>query len=279
MKKTKLDLLKLRLDRTIWKGLMHIGPLARFESSRIKAEYPKVMTIEETVDRLIGGASISRFGDGEFSIFLFRKIVYQRRSEGLAERYAEIFAHGSDEKFLIGITSLEFDIWERNRRHNFSEWFWLRHWRYLKHHFRQPEYANAFVSRIPVFEEVPLEKIKAIWDNRDVVFVVPPNGRFRFDERLFGNMKSVEYVDVPPKDAFDEYDKILAEALKHDKDKLYFIAAGPTATVLAFDLYKTGRQAIDMGHLANCFHEYLGETGRPESLPIVADHPNPHPAS
>ena len=46
------------------------------------------------------------------------------------------------------------------------------------------------------------------------------------------------------------------------------------ATALAFDLHRTGRQAIDLGHLVNCYHEFLGEKLSPESLPFRADHPN-----
>ena len=45
------------------------------------------------------------------------------------------------------------------------------------------------------------------------------------------------------------YDRIWAEAKKHEKYALYLIALGPTATVLAYDLYKSGRQAVDVGHV------------------------------
>lgn len=47
--------------------------------------------------------------------------------------------------------------------------------------------------------------IRGIWDNRDVVFVVPRNGRFSYDDRLFDNVKSRAEVAVPPIHAFDEY--------------------------------------------------------------------------
>ena len=41
----------------------------------------------------------------------------------------------------------------------------------------------------------------------------------------------------------------MTEAKKVSKDKLIFLALGPTATVLAYDLYKLGYQAIDIGHV------------------------------
>ena len=37
--------------------------------------------------------------------------------------------------------------------------------------------------------------------------------------------------------------------MEQNKDALYLIALGPTATILAYDLFKNGRQAIDVGHV------------------------------
>lgn len=50
---------------------------------------------------------------------------------------------------------------------------------------------------------------------------------------------------------------------------MFLIAAGPTATILAYDLTLLGYQAVDIGHLANCYQEYKGEVGSPESLPLI----------
>ena len=52
-----------------------------------------------------------------------------------------------------------------------------------------------------------------------------------------------------PRDAFDRYEEILNEAQKLEKTALFLIALGPTATVLAYDLFKSGYQAIDAGHV------------------------------
>jgi len=50
---------------------------------------------------------------------------------------------------------------------------------------------------------------------------------------------------------------------------LCLIAAGPTACVLAADLSARGYQALDIGHLTNCYLEYLGEASKPEVLPMI----------
>ena len=37
--------------------------------------------------------------------------------------------------------------------------------------------------------------------------------------------------------------------MQEKEDALYLLALGPVATVMAYDLAKTGRQAVDIGHL------------------------------
>ena len=69
------------------------------------------------------------------------------------------------------------------------------------------------------------------------------------DNDLFNNMKSIKRIICPSVNAFKLYDKILNAALKVDKNKLILLALGPTATILAYDLYKAGYQVIDIGHV------------------------------
>lgn len=66
---------------------------------------------------------------------------------------------------------------------------------------------------------------------------------------MFETARSVKRILAPARDAYDKYAEIMEAACKQDKDALYLIALGPTATILAYDLHKTGRQAIDVGHV------------------------------
>ena len=50
-------------------------------------------------------------------------------------------------------------------------------------------------------------------------------------------------------DFLEVYEEILKEVLKYGEDKLILLALGPTATVLAYDLYKAGYWAVDIGHV------------------------------
>ena len=62
-------------------------------------------------------------------------------------------------------------------------------------------------------------------------------------------MNSIQRVICPAENAFEIYDRILNQLLKLPKDKLILLALGPTATVLAYDMYKAGYHVIDIGHV------------------------------
>lgn len=49
--------------------------------------------------------------------------------------------------------------------------------------------------------------------------------------------------------AFNVYDKIINAVLKYGGKRVILIALGPTATLLAYDLYKLGYQSVDVGHI------------------------------
>ena len=66
---------------------------------------------------------------------------------------------------------------------------------------------------------------------------------------LFDNVKSIKRILCPIVNAFNIYEKILQEALKIKKNKLILLALGPTASVLAYDLYHAGYQVLDIGHM------------------------------
>jgi hypothetical protein len=67
---------------------------------------------------------------------------------------------------------------------------------------------------------------------------------------LFSNAAKLRRIIVPAEHCFDVYDDIInAVKLCYDNDDLILIAAGPTATVLAYDLSTEGYWAIDIGHI------------------------------
>lgn len=237
----------------------------------IRKEFPKIWSLTDTVDALIKGASICRFGDGELQAILKNSLGFQVYSEKLAQRLSEILAFPTSKNLIIGLYPLRTLHETGAGLFNgmlFSERMYANDWKRLRNVIIQKEYGNPLVSRVAVFREVPLEKIRSIWAQRDVVFVVGKKSRFFLEPRLFDNIRSVEYLYVKAKNCFEDYDEILKQTLAYDKKKLFFISCGPTATVLAFDLAQQGYQALDMGHLPNCYKHYLRESDSPEATPL-----------
>ncbi|MDL2213548.1 GT-D fold domain-containing protein, partial [Bacteroides sp. OttesenSCG-928-N06] len=116
-------------------------------------------------------------------------------------------------------------------------------------------YYNTFVTR-PYMDFKSKEdssrwfkNMKGIWNNRDIVFVEGAKSRLGVGNDLFDNARSIRRILCPPLNAFDRYNDIFNEALKLEKDVLFLVALGPTATVLSYDLFKAGYQAIDVGHV------------------------------
>jgi hypothetical protein len=272
--------------------LLYIPAVGDWVSKSVAKEFPKVLSLEETLDRMIQGSSIARFGDGEIRLCCGYHQPATRCNPVLRQKLLDILSMPDEERCLVGIPPYEEHFIDRSwttawkslslffrknfllqknlpqkiRRYGYYQWNWMQYWQFVRSKIADKTYADPMVSRTIIFQKFPLEKIKAVWNDRDVVFVVARNGKFVNDSRLFGNMKSVEYIDIEPVDAFNDYDRILREALQKKKGTLFFIAAGPMATVLAYDLFKAGYQALDMGHLPNCYREFLGEAPPPEKL-------------
>lgn len=250
------------------------------ELNKIEIEFPEVLTTTETLNEILNsGKSISRFGDGELNIVLFKKSYtpYQILDTKLKKRLIEILSNGSDEKVLVCIPPFNYkkiknfqEILKKEPA-RFFERYWIKNFNKLKKYFKDNSYGNAFISRIHFFYDNKLEDIKKVWDNKNVVLVYSKSGRFEMDKRIFDNIFSYEEILVPATNAYDKYEDILAECLSKGKKNIFIIAAGPMATVLAYDLAKKGYQALDIGHFPNCYREFLGEMPKPEVLPVIKD--------
>jgi len=104
--------------------------------------------------------------------------------------------------------------------------------------------------------------VKKIWSARDVVIVEGRYTRFGVGNDLLSNSNSVLRILCPERNAYDCYEKILSVCKKQDKDVLFLVALGPTATVLAYDLCNDGFQAIDIGHLDIEYEWFLNNADR-----------------
>ncbi len=223
---------------------------------------PIIKTREETIEKIVNdSSSIARFGDGEIKIALNKGDVgFQSRSSNLIKRLREIIV-AEEENLLIGIPPYYFDdinIYVDEARKWF-EHIRIQHslgvYKLLKNK-EHTVYYNTNISRfyIDVKDKSNakdyIKKIKKIWENRDILMVEGDKTRSGVGNDLYDNSKSLRRILAPSENAYSKYNEIL-DAIKKEakKEDLIMIALGPTATVLAYDLYKLGYQAIDIGHL------------------------------
>ena len=230
--------------------------------SRNKAiVYPKVASIEDTMSAIIDeGKSIARFGDGEFGLICgVNRAKYQTYSEKFGKRLEEVL-HSNLDNMVIGIADIYGDLSDYNEqgvnetRAYLSEEVRANHYELLD---MNRTYYNTYVTRpYAIYRDnntdAPrkrFDRMKELWDNKQVVFIEGEKTRLGVGNDLFRNTKSVERIICPAENAFDRYDEILEEALKTDKSKLILIALGAAATVLAYDLAREGYHAVDIGHI------------------------------
>lgn len=220
---------------------------------------PVVKSIEDTLNKVINEkCSMARFGDGEVFIALKAGGVgFQHYNEELSNRLREILKCNQS-NLLICIHDAYSKI-NQDRTDSEKE-YWKEHLRKygLKLNAlldKSKVYYNATCTRFySVFKDKSKSKelfklFKKIWENRDVVIIEGVKSRIGVNNDLLDNVSSIKRILVPAEEAYSKYDEIYTEATKIDKKKLILIAAGPTATVLAYDLSKLGYQAVDIGHI------------------------------
>lgn len=236
---------------------------------------PVVRSIEETINEIVTNrSSMSRLGDGEVLLIGKRSIRFQEQSERLSHRLIEVIR--SEHPGHIVCISDSFTGLERYTRS--ARRFWRTHF-YLygglwdTYLIPGRSYFNTFVTR-PYIDFKSKEKcgawfnlLKSAWDQRSVVMIEGEKSRLGVGNDLFNNAASIGRILCPPVNAFEKYDLILKKALEQDKEVLFLIALGPTATVLAYDLYKNGFQALDVGHVDIEYEWYRMGATRKVSVP------------
>lgn len=119
--------------------------------------------------------------------------------------------------------------------------------------------------------ESRIQKLKSIWQDRNMIIIEGENSKIGVGNDLLDDAKTIRRIIIPAKNAFDIYDKILQFSLSYvsgnDQNCLFLIAAGPTATVLAYDLAKAGHQAIDIGHIDIEYEWYLAGATTKQPVP------------
>ena len=219
-----------------------------------------ILNSEETIIKIKEGYSICRFGDGEFYIILMRK----RDIKGI-QTYSDILRqkllfilHNPTPNLLIGIPTEEY-----KERITFVKKFHRDFIKYHKPNDTNFIYASAYFTRpdcTKKLNEKYFNLVRSIWDNKNVVLVNFNSELKKF--KLFSNCNTIEFVEIPRRDCFFEYENILNECKKYfKKGYIFLLSCGPTATVLSHDINVRGEIAIDIGQISLCYSLFIKEDG------------------
>ena len=230
----------------------------------------KIYSLEETLDEIINNnKSISRFGDGEFRLIFGISITFQKKNKLLSKRLKNVLQSNED-GLLIGLpNSLNFEYLDKfkKRAKNFwSNFIEKNKFKLMKLLNKDKIYYSSFITRFYFdYKDISnvskyIKKLKKIWEKKDILIIEGEQSRLGIGNDLFNNTKSITRIICPSINAFKVYNKIFKEILKINKNKLILLALGPTATILAYDLYKAGYRVIDIGHVDIEYEWYLRNT-------------------
>jgi len=245
---------------------------------------PTVVSIDNTIKRIVEDkCSVSRFGDGEMLLMGNKPIRFQKWSEELSKRLQEVIS-SQNQNHLVCISDVFKDLYRFNRK---ARRFWRTHFflsgdLWDKYLTPGRTYYNTFMTRPYMDYKTKnntghwFDMLKTIWEGRDVIFIEGEKSRLGVGNDLFCNASSIKRILCPPTNAFERYGEIYNKAIEQDKSVLFLIALGPTATVLAYDLFLNGYQAIDVGHVDIEYEWYRMNATRKVKIPskYVNEAPN-----
>ena len=202
---------------------------------------PKVIDTDKTLDKIINNkCSVSRFGDGEFSLIHGEALKFQPANKEISQKLKEIL-NSDRENHIVCIPNVFKEIdWATEN----AKAYWIKYLRLNRNKIYRilnfnKTYYDALVTRLYMdLENKELvkerfEKIKLIWKDREIVIVEGEKSRLGIGNDLFDSTKSIERIICPSINAYSKYNEIFKEIIERDKSKLILISLGPTATILA----------------------------------------------
>lgn len=235
---------------------------------------PMIVGKEDTLSYIIDNqCSISRLGDGELGLVFGKGIGFQQYDKDLAKRISMVLRSDESHRMIVGI----------------SEWIFHSNYgqypEYRVHNLRKilslllpgKTYYSADISRF--YKSTPdgreainqIRLLKKIWDKRNVTIIEGEKSRMGIGNDLFDNVNSIHRILCPAVNAFSYYQEIYQTALRLiPKEDLVLIALGPTATVLSYDLFLSGYQAVDIGHADISYEWFLRDVKDPDGRVAIA---------
>lgn len=220
--------------------------------------YPIVRSEEETLQRVLAGASIARYGDGEFKICHGGDAVAQQCTPEIRGRLIQILAESGP--YMVGIPNLNAGALEAMDEQKRKHW---NRYRYASQWLTGRPYGSSFITRPDSAPWINTpeywRQVESLWLGENVTLVRGSNKGLTCDDLLGAN--EVREIVGPRQHAYAEYESLLERI---GRPKRALLCLGPCATVLAVDLAKRGVHAIDLGHIALFIRKF--RRGEPMTL-------------
>lgn len=210
--------------------------------------YPEVLGEFETLDLVLQGKSIGRFGDGELGGHARGHKNVSQIADPKLTRELKALLVDPPKNCLVGIPTMN----------PAGKQTWLKYKdAYARFLNPRVQYVSAFISRpdsapwidTPEF----FDKMESLWRDQEVTLV--GNGvRSLKPDFLRGHGADVNFVECPYRDAYAEIDRLEEACLRAGRRVI--LCAGPTATVLAARLTRSKLHAIDLGHAGMFWRRY-----------------------
>jgi len=198
--------------------------------------------------------SFARFGDGEFKLMLRQdyNLRFQPWSPQLAAALRNLITlDGYDaSRLMLGFPYIYRDVhWSG---------VWLDIWPELQPLLGASSvYGNSHVSRPIFFQrtgQTGVELWREIWRDLDVCVITGEDSRFESLPELFDGTRSVRTVHSLAVDAYSDLPRLLDEVRRDERHTdIYLVSLGPAGTLLAADLSRMGRWALDVGHISDSY--------------------------
>lgn len=186
---------------------------------------------------------------------------YQKYDPELASKMEKIILKGSHNHILVCLP----DVFKNMKRYNqaarnfyYEDFFYQNRKLLKKIQDTHNEYGSTFISR-PYMDLAEkslagkyFNKLKLLWDNKDILIVEGKYSRSGEGNDLFSNSNSISRILVPPRDAFRKINLIESAIKQNAENKLILLMVGSTAKVIVDDLKNKDNfenQMIDIGHI------------------------------
>lgn len=206
--------------------------------------------LDDLRQRLLSGASLIRWGDGEVTLINGVSISYQSSSEELKRKLLEVILNYDDnlivaspsmfiEQSLLSLaTSKKLKIWFKTRA------FYLKYRREMNY-----SHADAFGFRnesgqlyAPLLKEVCLKK-------RRVYLLTSSASDLKLVESFLDYNCTVKLIEVPSKNSYESYSSVVNIFKNLNlEDSIFISSAGPLTKAIAMEFVSRNLQLIDLGH-------------------------------